>query len=94
MTNHNERLDEVLDWQMKFLIKQAVLQNIGSQDKLNISGEMLANARAEAKQALTSLTKELIEQAKPPYYSVEEPGHNARHDGIEQYETNLKELLK
>jgi len=48
----------------------------------------------EAKAAITSLIKELIEQAKPPYYSVEEPGHNARHDGIEQYETNLKELLK
>jgi len=46
------------------------------------------------KQAITSLIKELVEEAKPPYYSVEEPGHNARHDGIEQYETNLKELLK
>lgn len=49
---------------------------------------------SELKQAITSLIKEMVAEAKPPYYSVEEPGHNARHDGIEQYETNLKELLK
>jgi len=57
-------------------------------------GDIRQSDMGKAKQALTSLIKELVAEAKPPYYSVEEPGHNARHDGIEQYETNLKELLK
>lgn len=45
------------------------------------------------KRAIKKLIKELVAEAKPPYYSVEEPGHNARHDGIEQYETNLLKVL-
>ena len=78
MTNYNERLDEIF-----------------SHLDLRVDeGQAYIFSTDDAKQALTSLIKELVAEAKPPYYSVEEPGHNARHDGIEQYETNLKELLK
>ena len=84
MTNYNERLDDVLD---------TLVENAADSDSR--LGYVEAYEHAEkAKQAITSLIKELVAEAKPPYYSVEEPGHNARHDGIEQYETNLKELLK
>ena len=82
MTNYNGRLDEILDDLVE-----------GCEDGRNALGYRY-DLGSKAKQAITSLIKELVAEAKPPYYSVEEPGHNARHDGIEQYETNLKELLK
>ena len=81
MTNYNQRLDEILyDYWARH-------RNCDKGCQSPDNGEI-------TKQAITSLIKELVAEAKPPYYSVEEPGHNARHDGIEQYETNLKELLK
>ena len=86
MTNYNERLDKALE-------RLAVAgRGWGVSESAQI--ESMSSELGEAKQAITSLIKELVAEAKPPYYSVEEPGHNARHDGIEQYETNLKELLK
>ena len=84
MTNYNERLDEILDRVYLFGMN-------GGLGYEKFENEL---SPKDAKQAFTSLIKELVAEAKPPYYSVEEPGHNARHDGIEQYETNLKELLK
>ena len=89
MTNYNQRLDEILDI---FHNKMLALETIT--DPRDEPSDEIDRTFDDAKQALTSLIKELIEQAKPPYYSVEEPGHNARHDGIEQYETNLKGILK
>jgi len=82
MTNYNERLYEIID-----------------KHRHDVDMDFSADIRHykntnETVDGITSLIKELVAEAKPPYYSVEEPGHNARHDGIEQYETNLKELLK
>ena len=94
MTNYNEKLDKILNWQQRMFLVEALIQDISDTHKLEITDDIMNKYRGKAKQAITSLIKELVEEAKPPYYSVEEPGHNARHDGIEQYETNLKELLR
>ena len=53
ITNYNERLDEVLDF----------IENYGV--SASTEGFDKTDSRAEAKQALTSLIKELVAEAKP-----------------------------
>ena len=61
MTNYNERLDEILDF----------IENYGV--SASTEGFDKTASRAEAKQAITSLIKELVAEAKPNDYVPE--GH-------------------
>ena len=61
MTNYNERLDEI--------IAQASA-GIGGFGKLDNGKFYKGISEIEAKQALASLYKELVEEAKPPYSPV------------------------
>ena len=95
MTNYNERLDEVLDF----------IENYGV--SASTEGFDKTASRAEAKQALTSLIKELVAEAKPemPYEKLKscpvcgEPQYNHSGDvhfdyGVNQYEENLLKALE
>lgn len=64
MTNYNERLDEVLDF----------VENYGV--SASAEGFDKTASRAEAKQAITSLIKELVTGAKPKCYPVCENNPN------------------
>ena len=84
MTNYSERLDEVID----FIENYGVSASADGFDK--------TASRAKAKQAFTSLIKELIAEAKPKKlndelnYSTYGEGHDT---AIDQFEQNiLKEL--
>ena len=92
MTNYNERLDKVL-------------QNLSwKQHELGTKGLIpLSRHEYEAKQALTSLIKELVAEAKPPTF---EPEINSEGDkyltdtkdgynrGVTDYEANLLKVLE
>ena len=65
MTNYNERLDDVLNWQQRMFLVEALIQDISDTHKLEITDDIMNKYRDEAKQAITSLIKELIEEAKP-----------------------------
>ncbi len=99
MTNYNERLDKALNWQQRMIVFEALNQGISDTHKLEITDDIMNKYRAEAKQAITSLIKELVAEAKPnkkpQFYcqgcdKSEERGHN---QAIDQFEQNLlKEL--
>ena len=84
MTNYNERLDKIL------------FKVTGSKG-LNIRDSITGDRRAEAKQALTSLIKELVAEAKPEKlndelnYSTYGEGHDT---AIDQFEQNLLKALE
>ena len=93
MTNYNERLDEVLF----YLTDQSAWDLIGiTQEQANELSSQLDHDRAEAKQAITSLTKELVAEAKPLYYVS--PDKSKYQDGfntcIRLYEQNLLKALE
>ena len=95
MTNYNERLDEVL-----FNLTDLSYASFTTQEEADRVADQLDYDRAEAKQAITSLIKELVADAKPgrqalftgiiseSYVSGKE--HN---QAIDEFEQNLlKEL--
>ena len=93
MTNYNERLDEILT-----KLENAVALNIGSQ---GMRGEAPKRSHWKAKQALTSLIKELVAEAKPEYKRPEDApvrsdmfewmGYNK---AINEFEKNLLKALE
>ncbi len=88
MTNYNERLDEILDSFKLYLTLPGNVIGGSSQD--------------EAKQALTSLIKELVEEAKPSKkYVGDEVAENRSYTGerlfnatIDEYHSNLLKALE
>lgn len=98
-------LAEALDWQTHLLIREGVLQDISKTKKLNITAEMISAAKAEAKAAITSPIKELVEEAKPEkrtpdYYSdsidlySRQCAANSWNKAIDEFEQNLLKALK
>ena len=87
MTNYNERLDEIL---------QGELVCISNDPQAYVAGI------EDTKQALTSLTKELVAEAKPekhihhnaygkPFEDAQDISYNA---AIDQFEQNLLKALE
>ena len=52
------KLDELLDWQSRMMIKASVEQSIAETHKLHITQEMLDTAHNEAKQAINAYIEE------------------------------------
>ena len=97
MTNYNERLDEVLFC----LTDQSAWDLMGiTQEQANELSRQLDHDRAEAKQALTSLIKELVAEAKPESrelgadeFQLTNSMNNGYNHAINEFEQNLfKEL--
>ena len=98
MTNYNERLDEVLFC----LTDQSAWDLMGiTQEQANELSRQLDHDRAEAKQAITSLTKELVAEAKP-HKRLPDDSPTADEDlvnygyneAIDQFEQNLSKALE
>ena len=106
MTNYNEKLDKILNWQQRMFLVEALIQDISDTHKLEITDDIMNKYRDEAKQAIISLIKELIEEAKPRKKRVgDEVAENRSYTGerlfnatIDEFEQNLlkalEELLK
>lgn len=97
MTNYNERLDEILDI---FHNKMLALETITN--PCDEPGDEIDCTFTEAKQALTSLIKELVAEAKPekhihhdaygkPFEDAQDIAYNA---AIDQFEQNLLKALE
>ena len=93
MTNYNERLGDIL---LDFACDVEDANKLGDDAvrHLNIK-------RREAKQAITSLTKELVAEAKPRKYQKEdfkgsEPDRRKKafNRAIDQFEQNLLKALE
>ena len=90
MTNYNERLDEQLNYLMEYSYKYGRCEIASSEDP------PLIIAR-QAKQAINSLIKELVAEAKPEKfndelnYSTYGEGHDT---AIDQFEQNLLKALE
>ena len=93
MTNYNERLDEVLFC----LTDQSAWDLMGiTQEQANELSRQLDHDRAEAKQAITSLYKELVTGAKPEV-KAHPLGPVTLADcqrGLDHYEANLLKALE
>ena len=97
MTNYNERLEEALE-------RLAVAgRGWGVSEDAQI--ESMISDLAEANQAITSLTKELVAEAKPGKYSSGESilnvdgigevdGYEGYNQAIDQFEQNLLKALE
>ena len=86
MTNYNERLDDIL-------------HGITGSKNLRPQRGVLAKSRDEAKQAITSLIKELVEEAKPkttPFDNNLDGGYatDIRNSAIDEFEQNLLKALE
>ena len=96
MTNYNERLDEVLERYRLHanMAYSEVEDGFHTADEFNDIA--LPKVLAEAKQAITSLIKELVAEAKPLYYAS--PDKSEYQDGfntcIRLYEQNLLKALE
>ena len=96
MTNYNERLDEVLERYRLHanMAYSEVEDGFHTADEFNDIA--LPKVLAEAKQAITSLIKELVAGAKPLYYAS--PDKSEYQDGfntcIRLYEQNLLKALE
>ena len=101
MTNYNERLDEVLDSGIENIQDGVTLALRAGQ---NIDYHTF-DARVELKQAITSLIKELVAEAKPEkrtpdYYSdsidlySRQCAANSRNKAIDEFEQNLLKALE
>lgn len=85
MTNYNERLDEVID----FIENYGVSASTDGFDK--------TASRAKAKQALTSLIKELVAEAKPEIKVFDDGINDATYfqeKKVNEYHTNLLKALE
>ena len=97
MTNYNERLDEVLDSYAGYYNLQDI--NRFTKEQMSIEFPHLMT-KDKAKQAITSLIKELVEEAKPQEHIDVHTYSNARTNGdirkiaIDQFEQNLLKALE
>ena len=87
MTNYNERLDDVL---VSFYNHAA--QDIA--DNHLQEGKLFTTAHTEAKQAITSLIKELVAEAKPPHVHGTTVGSGQFNRGVSEFEQNLLKALE
>jgi len=82
MTNYNERLDEILvAFDMKSQYDRA-------------EGKTTFNTYSEAKQAFTSLTKELVAEAKPAHVHGTTASSGQFNRGVSEFEQNLLKALE
>ena len=95
MTNYNERLDEILT-----KLENAVALNIGSQ---GMRGEAPKRSHWKAKQAITSLIKELVAEAEPinkqGEIDIDVPAYNdgyysGANNALEKFKQNLLKALE
>ena len=100
MTNYNEKLDEVL-----FNLCDLSYASFTTQEEADRVADQLDYDRAEAKQAIASLIKELVEEAEPGKYSSGESilnvdgigevdGYEGYNQAIDQFEQNLLKALE
>ena len=97
MTNYNERLDGIIE-RIRYAVYYADYHANHTQEQINMK---ISEHIDEQKQAITSLTKELVAEAKPEKKSTEdygswEDGH--RNAGwnkcLDQFEQNLLKALE
>ena len=79
MTNYNERLDEVL---------QGELVCISNDPQAYVAGI------EDTKQAITSLTKELVAEAKPAHVHGTTVSSGQFNRGVSEFEQNLLKALE
>ena len=100
MTNYNERLDEILE--LYDNNRNSAFQHARDieADRIELDG-LLRVVANKAKQAITSLTKELVAEAKPRKYQKEdfngsEPDRRKKafNRAINQFEQNLLKALE
>lgn len=70
---NTDPLDKALDWQVNLLVRQAIIQNISDTKELKITQEMIAEARAEAKQAINNYINSRIRDALKQVESISHP---------------------
>ena len=84
MTNYNERLDEIL------------FESIESASTYthNVTAEEADYIQERAKQALTSLIKELVAEAKPAHVHGTTVSSGQFNRGVSEFEQNLLKALE
>ena len=87
MTNYNERLDEVLSR----LSSESFDAAFNNPDDYMV---VLLRSEAKAKQAHTSLIKELVAEAKPAHVHGTTVGSGQFNRGVSEFEQNLLKALE
>ena len=90
-----EKLDKILNWQQRMFLVEALIQDISNTHKLEITDDIMNKYRDEAKQAITSLIKELIEEViKKPHILPKNAQHleSVKH-GINFYRRQMRKRV-
>ena len=88
MTNYNERLEEAL-----LMLTNAAYAK-GNEDPRQVLSGVPRVTTADTKQAITSLTKELVEEAKPAHVHGTTVGSGQFNRGVSEFEQNLLKALE
>ena len=83
MTNYNERIDELLLTTLREMSRE--LEAYGYLDSKNYL--------PEKREAITSLMKELVAEAKPPHVHGTTVGSGQFNRGVSEFEQNLLKAL-
>ena len=96
MTNYNERLYEVLQQNIQFTLLGEFPNAVPDHNNwVNVMGRVYSFDFTEAKQAITSLIKELVAEAKPKKHNTDVGDAyqctfcEEYNKGIDQFEQNL-----
>ena len=95
MTNYNERLNKIF-YQYGRQVAESAADDWEKRSALTEFTKVdMTNHYTEAKQALTSLIKELVAEAKPKNNWLEGSDLSYGHDnGVEEFEQNLLKALE
>lgn len=93
MTNNSTTLKEILDWQVRLTVKQAILQNVSETKEIHITGEMIEEAKGAALADLEALLlKEVIgedDNKRIVFY-----GKNMKGDINTYYQSSEADLIR
>ena len=85
-------LDKILDWQSSLIVSQSIVQSISKTKKMNLTLEMIEEAKNKAKQQIA----QAIEDAKPEKFKFDDGQNDATHfynKAVSEYQQNLLKAL-
>ena len=94
MKTFNEKLDEILDWNIHMMLKQAILQNISETKKLHLTEEIITTEKANAHQAIIELICEDVIGGDRPVIGALSAGAAIQIDIENQLRNNLINIVR
>jgi hypothetical protein len=95
MKESNQRLDDILQQNIQFILLGEFPSAVPDHNNwVNVMGRVYSFDFTVAKQALTSITKELVAEAKPAHVHGTTVSSGQFNRGVSEFEQNLLKALE